>query len=162
MFSTEPQAVAAKWRANCFKSIYKPESLDATTQHINSVTQKVAHDSLDPLITYFFGQKAGIRLGDQQSERLVRLVRVAWDWNSMLKGEVIVLGDFYQTFYTPLHRFDPGLMSEFEPNPRKPQPKSILGTLGLGLVSSRAVGGGQAPETTVVVKAMVATKHLYE
>jgi hypothetical protein len=154
--------VAAKWRANCFKSIYKPETPDTTTNHVQLITQKLADDSLAPLIAYFFGQEAGVVLEGQHFDRLVRLVRTAWDWNSMLKGEVIMLGDFYQTFYAPAHDFNDTLMSEFEPNSRKPKPKSILGTLGLGLLSARAVGGGKSPEITVVLKAVVATESLYQ
>ncbi|KAG9126355.1 hypothetical protein FRC07_003748 [Ceratobasidium sp. 392] len=157
----EPQAVAGKWRATCFKSIYKPETLDATAQHVPSLVQEFADACLNPLMTYFFGQKPELRLEDRHLDRLSRLFKTAWDWNSTLKGHVIVLGDFYPTQYAPGHRFDPALMSEFEPGPRKSQSKYILGTLGLGLLASRAVGGGQPPETTVVVKATVAMVGLY-
>jgi hypothetical protein len=78
----------------------------------------------------------------------------------MLKREAVLLGDFHQTFYPPLHRFDPLLMRELEP--RKSQPDYILGTVGLGLLCSCAVGGGKAPETVVMLKALVATARLYE
>lgn len=101
-------------------------------------------------------------LEQQHLDRLQRLVQTAWDWNSTLKGEVIMLGDFYQTAYVPSSRFDPTLMNEFEPNSRKPPVETILGTLGLGLISLRAVGGGRQPETTVVCKALVATNSLYD
>ncbi|KAG9103544.1 hypothetical protein FRC06_010029 [Ceratobasidium sp. 370] len=144
----EPQAVAAKWRANCFKSIFKPEGPDAVAQHVGLIVREFVDRNLTPLLTYFFGQASGVRLDHQHLDRLIRLFRMAWDWNSTLKGEVIILGDFYPTYYAPMHRFDPSLMSEFESDPRKPQPKFILGTLGLGLLSSRAVGGGKSPEVT--------------
>ncbi|KAG8734844.1 hypothetical protein FRC10_011378 [Ceratobasidium sp. 414] len=157
----EPQAVAAKWRANCFKSIFKPEGPDAVAQHVNVVVQEFVESNLTPLLTYFFGQAPGVRLEHQHLVRLIQLFRMAWDWNSMLRGEVIMLGDFYLTYYAPMHRFDPSLMGEFEPDSRKSQPKYILGTLGLGLLSSRAVGGGKAPEVTVVSKATVAGMSLY-
>ncbi|KAG8717676.1 hypothetical protein FRC09_013913 [Ceratobasidium sp. 395] len=157
----EPQAVAAKWRASCFKSIYRPEDPNATTHHVNSITQEFITGSLSSLLTYFLGRSANVWLEPQHQDRLTRLFRVAWDWNSMLKGDVIMLGDFHPTYYDPLRHFDPGLMDEFDSVARRPQPKFILGTLGLGLLSSRAVGGGQTPQVTVVLKATVATKNLY-
>ncbi|KAG8707507.1 hypothetical protein FRC09_001784, partial [Ceratobasidium sp. 395] len=152
----EPQTVAGKWRANCFKSIYQPENPDSIAQCVHLLVRKFVNDSLTPLLTYFFGQGAEIRLEAQHLDRLTRLFKAAWDWNSMLKGNVIVLGDFYPTRYSPGCRFDPALMSEFEPGLHKSQSKYILGTLGLGLLASRAVGGGQPPEVTVVFKATVA------
>ncbi|KAG8684776.1 hypothetical protein FRC08_013492 [Ceratobasidium sp. 394] len=157
----EPQAVAAKWRANCFKSIFKSEGPDAVTQQVNLVVREFVDSSLTPLLTYVFGEAPGVRLEHQHLERLIRLFRMAWDWNSTLKGEVIILGDFYPTYYAPMHRFDPSLMSEFELDPRKSQAKYILGTLGLGLLASRAVGGGKSPEVTVVSKAIVGGMSLY-
>lgn len=155
-FGTESQVMAAKWRVNCFKSIYKPENPDTITQHITMITHDFVRNSLAPLIMFFFGQDAGVELETQHSEGLLRLVQSAWNWNSMLKEEVITLGDFRPTVYTPLHRFDSTLMSKFMSD-RSSRSKAILGTMSIGLVSSLAVGDGKAPETTVVCKAVVAT-----
>ncbi|KAG8703979.1 hypothetical protein FRC08_002529 [Ceratobasidium sp. 394] len=153
--------VAAKWRANCFRGMHKPENPDATTHYVNLIVQQFADGSLSPLLTYIFGETAGIQLESQHLDRILQLFRTAWDWNSMLKGDVIMLGDLHLTYYVPLHRFDASLMTGFEPDAHKPPPNHILGTLGLGLQSSCAVGGGQAPETTAVLQATVATKSLY-
>ncbi|KAG9091447.1 hypothetical protein FS749_016542, partial [Ceratobasidium sp. UAMH 11750] len=157
----ETQTVAAKWRANCFKGIYKPGTLDAAAHHVGVIAREFIAGSLSPLLTYFFGEKAGVELENQHLDRLNQLFRVAWDWNSMLKGEVIVEGDFHPKYYGPLHCFDPSSMSEIKPDPRNSQPEYILGTLGLGLISSRAVGDGQEPEVVIVHKAIVVTKSLY-
>ncbi|KAG8739172.1 hypothetical protein FRC10_006063, partial [Ceratobasidium sp. 414] len=157
----ETQNVAAKWRANCFKDIYKPRITDAAAYHVGVIAREFVCGSLSPLLNCFFGEKAGVELENQHLDRLNQLFRTAWDWNSVLKGDIILQGDFHPTYYGPLHRFDPDVMSEFEPNPLKPQPEYILGTLGLGLLSSHAVGGGKGPEEAVVYKATVATKSLY-
>ncbi|KAF8594089.1 hypothetical protein BDV93DRAFT_529526 [Ceratobasidium sp. AG-I] len=157
----EPQAVAAKWRVNSFKSIYKPNSPDMTSQQIDTIARNFISIGLGPLIAYFFGQKADVVIEEQHFDHVRHLVQAAWDWNSKLKGEVVMLGDFSPTVYPPSHRFDPTAMDEFEPNPHQSPAKSILGTLGLGLVSLRAVGGSKPPEMTVVYKALVATKSLY-
>jgi hypothetical protein len=104
--SAEPQTVTGKWRADCFKSIYKPDSPDTNTRHIKSITQKIYRDSLNSLISHFFGPKTNIKLEAQYVDRLEKLVRTAWDWNSTLKSEVIMLGDFYQTTYASTTRYD--------------------------------------------------------
>ncbi|KAG9091531.1 hypothetical protein FS749_016470 [Ceratobasidium sp. UAMH 11750] len=155
----ESPAEAAKWRARSFKSLNKPENENTTQKHINQIVQAFVDESLGPLILDFFGRNTKIVMENQHFDRLVRLVRTAWEWNSTLKGEVIMLGNFYQTYYRFLHRFDPDLMEEFEPGPRS-SPKYILGTLGLGLIVSQALGGGQ-PKGTVLLKASVATRRLY-
>lgn len=156
----EPQSVAGKWRSSTFKSLYRSESPDATVGRVNALTQEFVRDGLGPLITLFFGQMDLI-LEMQHFNRLQKLITRAWDWNSKLKGEVIMLGDFEQIAYIPPPSFDAALMEEFELNPRKPRPESVLGTLALGLVSRRAVGGGQVPEETIVYKAQVATENMY-
>ncbi|QRV92572.1 hypothetical protein RhiJN_20590 [Ceratobasidium sp. AG-Ba] len=157
----EPQAVSARWRVDCFKSVYKPASPDAVPQVVDLLVQEFGEKSLKPVLTYFFGAHTELQLQGQHLDRLTRLFRTAWDWNWMLKAGVIMLGDFLPTFYVPTSRFDQNLMEEFEPNPRGPQFGTILGTIGLGLISSRAIGGGKAPEETVVLKATVATRGLY-
>jgi hypothetical protein len=113
-------------------------------------------------MTYFFGRVESLGMTQQDFDHLEGLVRIAWNWNSMLKGEVIMLGDFSQVCYAPLSCFDPVSMDEFEPDGKRSPPEFMLGTLALGLVSSRAVGGGRSPETTVVCKAVVATESLYD
>lgn len=157
----EPQAVAAKWRVDSFKSIYKPDTRNAPSQHIDRITQEFLQHRLSPLIINFFGRGTEVAMGPRHYEHLQRLVQTAWDWSTKLKGEVVMLGDFFLAAYPPSSSFDPICMNEFEPNTRQPPVSSILGTLGLGLISSRAVGGGRPPETTVVYKALVATSNLY-
>lgn len=89
---------------------------------------------------------------------LERLVRTAWEWNSMLKGEVLLLGDFAQTNYDAGTCFNPQLMTEYDTRPGGPKPSTVLATLALGLDSSHAVGSGRPPELTNVCKAIVATE----
>jgi hypothetical protein len=161
-FFTESQAVAANWRANSFKSMYRPAQTDETARRITLIAQRFLGECLSPLVTYFFGLVESMAMTRQDFDRLEGLVRMAWDWNSKLKGEVVMPSDFSQVSYNPLSRFDPMSMSEFEPDPKRSPPESILGTIALGLISSRAVGGGRSPETTVVYKAVVVTKSLYD
>lgn len=72
-----------------------------------------------------------------------------------------MLGDFEPIIYEPCSEFNSETMEEFEPNAGKTPARSILGTLGLGLVSWRAVGGGRPSEKMIVCKAMVVTDNFY-
>ncbi|QRV77750.1 50S ribosome-binding GTPase [Ceratobasidium sp. AG-Ba] len=161
MRKRETQVVAGRWRAESFKSMYKPASSDTTTQHIKTIARKIQRDSISTIASHFFGQKVEIKLEPQHLEQLEELVRTAWDWNVVLKSEVVLQGDLYPITYPPSSRYDPKLMAELEQSPRKLLPRSILATLGLGLVSFRAVGGERSSEMTVVAKALVATKTVY-
>lgn len=116
---------------------------------------------MGPLISNFFGPETEVVIDPRYFDRLQRLVQMAWDWNAKLKGEVVMLGDFHLKAYPPSSEFDSTLMNEFEPDSPQPPVTSILGTLGLGLVSSRAIGGMRPPEITIVYKALVATQSLY-
>ncbi|KAG8732573.1 hypothetical protein FRC11_012526 [Ceratobasidium sp. 423] len=154
----EPQAVSGKWRSSTFKSIYKSSSDAATESTIREITKEFLNTRLNPLFIYFFGQVDN-PLEEHQLDHLRELIKVAWVWNAKLKGEVIMLGDFRMPAYKG--HFHPAYMEEFEPDETKPQAQHVLGTLGLGLISQRAVGGGQPPEETVVCRALVATENLY-
>lgn len=158
----EPQYMAGKWRSITFKSIHKPTDSSTVDGCITALTEKFLHESLRPLITHFLGlRQEDVKLPQQHFDHCRQLVRMAWEWNLKLKEEVIMLGDFEQTTYAHCSIFDPTLMEECEPNPRRPQPECILGTLGLGLVSSQAVGEGRPPEKVVVCKAVVITDSFY-
>lgn len=121
----------------------------------------MARNTFGLLITHFFGREAGVALKKEHHDSLERLVRTAWEWNSTLKGEILLLGDFEPTNYRHVSLFDPQLMAEFEAKPGGKEPKAMLATIALGLNCWRAVGGNRPPEMTHVCKAVVATKVLY-
>ncbi|CAE6435920.1 unnamed protein product [Rhizoctonia solani] len=154
----EPQAVAGKWRSNTFKSIYKPRSAHVIEDKIKEIASDILNTRLNPLFVHVFGEIDSPFEVDH-SEKLQELIKAAWRWNLKLRGEVIMLGDFRTTTYDT--NFDPAYMEEFEPDATMPQAQYVLGTFALGLISQRAIGGGQPLEETVVYKALVATEHLY-
>ncbi|KAG8742802.1 hypothetical protein FRC11_014134 [Ceratobasidium sp. 423] len=154
----EPQAVAGKWRSSTFKSIYIPPNADATESMLGEIRTEFLSTRLNPLIIHLFGEIDN-PLEEHHLDHLRELIKVAWDWNAKLKGDVITLGDFRMPAYKG--HFHPEYMEEFEPDATKPQAQYVLGTLGLALISQQAVGGGQPPEETVVCKALVATENLY-
>ncbi|CAE7125123.1 unnamed protein product [Rhizoctonia solani] len=153
-----PQVIAGKWRSDTFKNIYKDDE-DKQRQHINDHFENLMGSRLMPLATYVFGRK--IRFTEEYSDRLYLLMEMAWILNSKLKASVIMLGDFVYTSYFPRSQFYPTLVEEFEPNPRHPKPLTVLGTLALGLLAQRAVGGGDQVEEKVVSKATVLTNNAF-
>ncbi|KAF8713396.1 hypothetical protein RHS03_00814, partial [Rhizoctonia solani] len=154
----ESQTNSGKWRSSTFKSIYRDDE-EQTGTSIRRLLHLFIRTQLNPLLTCVFGSKEAT-MDRQHFNQMFELVKRAWNWNSKLKGEVIVLGDFCQTAHAPNSEFDPNIMKEFEPQPGV-RPTSVLGTIGIGLVSLRAVGGGRSPEETIICKTAVATDTLY-
>ncbi|EUC57428.1 AIG1 domain protein [Rhizoctonia solani AG-3 Rhs1AP] len=154
----EPQAIAGKWRLETFKSLHKADADGATEQEINSHLHILLNHRLAPLVKGVFGRD--IPLEDIHIANLRSLIKLAWSWNSNLKGGVIMLGDFVQTYF-PRSRFNANSMEEFEAVSPDHVPTVILGTLALGLVCRRAIGGGNPTEEVVVCKALVATRNIF-
>ncbi|CAE6494292.1 unnamed protein product [Rhizoctonia solani] len=155
----ESQTISGKWRSSTFTSIYEIDNLEQVSTWIDELLDRFTLEQLVPLMKFVFGSN-DFAPDRQHLNQTRELMMRAWTWNSKLKGEVIVLGDFRQTIHTPYSKFDPSTMKDFEPQPNA-QPISVLGTIGLGLVSLRAVGGRQSPEETLVCKATVITNTLY-
>ncbi|CCO35950.1 hypothetical protein BN14_10071 [Rhizoctonia solani AG-1 IB] len=148
-----PQALAGKWRSDTFKNITDPTRRHYTTeQHTEALARKFNDGYIKPLINCVFGRE--INLKNNHYSRLHELIEMAWKWNSRLKGDVIMLGEFVQTRFSRLTSFDPALMDEFEASPRNPQPLRILGTLAFGLKSQRSIGGENPVEEIVSAMAM--------
>ncbi|GAB1520856.1 hypothetical protein RhiTH_003945 [Rhizoctonia solani] len=156
----EPQAVSGKWRANTYIGIDSSDHEGLTKGDIIETYATHFCKRITVLAKAFFGQDQKVQLEAAHSSQVHKLMQEAWDWNAKLKGEVVVLGDFYQIRYEPRSPLEPNLMEEFEPR-KGVSAEKILGTLGLGLISAQAVGGERPPETRVVCKATVATESLY-
>ncbi|KAJ1303487.1 hypothetical protein OPQ81_011674 [Rhizoctonia solani] len=154
----EPQAISGKWRSETFKSLREGSSHEATEAEIERHLHRLSNSVLEPLIKGVFGKD--IPLEDAYYTSLRSLIKMAWGWNSHLKCDVIMLGDFVQTYF-PRSRFDEMWMEEFEAISPDQTPPFILGTLALGLVCRKAVGRGNPMEETVVCKAVVATKNIF-
>lgn len=87
---------------------------------------------------------------------------MAWDWNALLKGGVVLLGDFQPVAHQHGSPFKRELMSVFEPKRGGRDPEEMLSTIGLGLFLSRATGGEKEPEQVVICKVLVASEDLFE
>ncbi|KAG8740462.1 hypothetical protein FRC10_004289 [Ceratobasidium sp. 414] len=157
------QTIASKWRANSFLALSDGNNTEIRAQYIRKCIESIKTQDLDVLFANFFGENKGVSLTELHQGELEKLVSLAWDWNHVLKGSVVVLGDFQPTAYESGVPFDPSHMAEFEPDKRsKKVPSTALCTIGLGLMASRSKDKGNVLDDVVVCKASVVTEYIYE
>ncbi|KAG9083453.1 hypothetical protein FS749_006020 [Ceratobasidium sp. UAMH 11750] len=157
------QTIASKWRANSFLALSKSNDTEIRAQYVHNYIENIRTQDLDVLFSNFFDKKKGVSLADSYEEELEKLVSLAWDWNHVLKGSVVVLGDFQPTIYENGAPFDPGCMVDFEPDRKsKKVPSTALCTIGFGLMASRSKDKGNVLDDVVVCKASVVTEHVYD
>ncbi|CAE6433914.1 unnamed protein product [Rhizoctonia solani] len=158
----EHQYTSGKWRSITFRMLGTRLNLhktSAVSEYMREMVQQFVGDFLKPLAKYFFGLSE-ISLGDRHYSDLYQVFQAAWEWNSRIKTDVIMLGDFHPTA-SLTGSFDSTSMMEFETDSHAPYPKFALCTLGLGLVSSQAKGGGILPDEVVLLKTTVLTEAYY-
>lgn len=126
------------------------------------IARDILNENLMPLLKLFFGPDKNAEPIARHIESLEEIVSQAWEWNLLLKGKIILLGDFQPTGYRCGVPFDPDTMSEFEARHGSQDPDRILATINLGLSVFRAQGAGKAPERTVLLKATVVTDRWFE
>ncbi|EUC60285.1 AIG1 domain protein, putative [Rhizoctonia solani AG-3 Rhs1AP] len=154
----EQQYTAGKWRSITFQMLCT--TLRRTEEEqMEAIAQEFMDNFLEPLAKYLFGL-AEISLEECHFDDLRRVIKKAWEWTSRLKTEVIMLGDFYPTMCVP-GLFDSASAMEFEVSSRRSRPKLALCTLGFGLVSRQAKGGGQSPSETIILKTSVLADSYY-
>lgn len=143
-------------------ALSQKNGVDLRAELINKYVEYVLKVDIDGLFGAFFGEQAGIALTSLERERLHDIISSAWDWNQILKGSVVVLGDLQPVAYNNGLPFDSLRMSEFEPRKgEKGDPDVAMCTIGLGLVVSRSKVKGSAPDVAVVSKASVVTERRY-
>ncbi|KAL5632490.1 hypothetical protein ACGC1H_005439 [Rhizoctonia solani] len=154
----EQQYTAGKWRSITFQMLCT--GLRRTEEEqMEAIAQEFMGNFLEPLAKYLFGL-AEISLEECHFDDLRQVIKQAYEWTSRLKTEVIMLGDFYPTMCAP-GLFDSASVMDFEDSSRKSRPKLALCTLGFGLVSRQAKGGGQSPSETIILKTSVLTDSYY-
>lgn len=114
------------------------------------------------MLKSLFGQQTEFTLAEEQNKQFHEIVSSAWDWNEVLKGSVILLGDFQPVAYANGSPFNHLRMEEFERNKTdKSVPSVAICTIGLGLMVTRSKVKGDAPEEEVVSQAIVVTEQRY-
>lgn len=154
--------VAAKWRASAFLALSQPGESSMRTKFIGNFVEQIVTTNINALLKAYFGEQADIKLAEEENKLLDHIVSSAWDWNQVLRGSVIVLGDFQPRAYANGVPFDSHLMAEFEPGrDKKVVPDIAICTIGLGLVVSRPKVKGGILEEETVYQALVVTERRY-
>ncbi|KAG9103547.1 hypothetical protein FRC06_010032 [Ceratobasidium sp. 370] len=157
------QSIASKWRANSFLALSNNDDPEIRAKHVHGCVEKIMTRDLNVLFANFFGERTSASLAELHKIELEKLVSLAWEWNHILKGSVIVLGDFQPTVYESGVPFDPSRMVDFEPDRKsKKVPSTALCTIGFGLMVSRSKDKGNVLDDVDVCKASVVTEHVYE
>lgn len=159
-----PPTIAAKWRASSFIALSEGKNLKITNPAIADVDQveAIVMDDISKLFDNFFGPARPVGLVEHQRDRLRQVLASGLEWNSVLKGEVIMLGDFQPIFYERGSKFSPDNMLEFEADKKRKLPPGVaICTIGLGLALLHTKEQGDNPQKTVVHKPMIVTEHLY-
>ncbi|KAG8712292.1 hypothetical protein FRC11_000510, partial [Ceratobasidium sp. 423] len=154
-----PPIVAAKWRASSFLALSKGIRLDKAT--IESQVESLVAEDIQPLLHNLFGQNDAATLTENHRGQLQAIMTVAWEFNHVLKGEVVTLGDFQPQRYEPGVPFDSKTMIEFEPNKKRGPGDVVICTVRLGLTLSSSRGAGKDATPLVIVPPTVVTPMLY-
>ncbi|KAG8762597.1 hypothetical protein FRC11_008552 [Ceratobasidium sp. 423] len=155
MVYQEPQSVAGSWRRDTFNSISRNPAFGGQGQPDSERMHRLITEALSTLL----GKIVGIppyEIIKEYTKVLGKVIAKAEQLNRLLKGEVVLLGDFQLVAFPFGEAFRPEYMSEVNSRPKKPNhPEVILATIGLGLIKSYAIGGGRKPEEVVLRKAIV-------
>ncbi|CAE6459228.1 unnamed protein product [Rhizoctonia solani] len=153
----ETQATLGRWRTASFAAIShiigEPELSRLKVQ----AGLEILNDNLTPMLGHLFGPGKSVQLSGAHKQSLAELVTQAWDWCVMLRGEIVLLGDYQPIAYRYGAPFDTNIMSEFEPQPGS-QPVRILSSIGLGLNVGLAQGTGNGLFRTTILKVPVVTE----
>ncbi|CAE6485261.1 unnamed protein product [Rhizoctonia solani] len=153
-------AVAAKWRMSTFLALSMGQKLheSAINEQVNSLV--TGSGGIQELLNNIFGRSNPVTLADNHRSQLRDIFTLAWEFNHVLKAEVLALGDFQPLFCEPGIPFDPTRMVAFEPNQRA-VPEVALSTVKLGLTLSYSKESGNDANPSVILQATVVTPAVY-
>ncbi|CAE6506311.1 unnamed protein product [Rhizoctonia solani] len=151
--------IAARWRASTFTALSDGHKLDKPT--IEGLVENLVSGDIQQIFNNLFGENNVVTLIESQRNQLQDVITLAWEFNYLLKGEVVALGDFQPVYHECGVPFDPKTMVGFEPNQqRKPNDVAIC-TVELGMVLYYSKGAENNASPSVVCQATVVTPAIY-
>ncbi|CEL54217.1 hypothetical protein RSOLAG1IB_11615 [Rhizoctonia solani AG-1 IB] len=151
--------VAAKWRASSFVALSQGNKFNHSV--IESQVESLVMSDIQQLLSNIFGGADTVTLTDDQRKKLQDIVTLAWEFNYMLKGEVVTLGDFQPLCYERGTPFNPKTMVEFEPDKKRKPGDIAISTVRLGITLSYSKGIAQHAGPLIVCPATVITSSIY-
>jgi hypothetical protein len=113
------------------------------------------------LLGSYFESSVDVTLTKEHETMLSKLIDKAERWNQLLKGSVVLLGEFQPKVYCYGNEFRSDYMSEIGATSNgtdHDHPRTILATIELGLIKYYALGGNRDPEETVIHKAEIVSE----
>ena len=121
---------------------------------LDDYISQLIHCLLQPFLAAVYGESA--RMTAKHEQAVASVVTRAYQWNQMVKTQVILL-DFHPSLFATGVPFDPKGMKPIERTPAPSVAEPILTTVRLGLESSEAEGGGRTPKFVWQEQAVVLT-----
>ncbi|CCO35407.1 hypothetical protein BN14_09525 [Rhizoctonia solani AG-1 IB] len=143
--------VAAKWRASSFVALSQGNKFNHSV--IESQVESLVMSDIQQLLSNIFGGADTVTLTDDQRKKLQDIVTLAWEFNYMLKGEVVTLGDFQPLCYERGTPFNPKTMVEFEPDKKRKPGDIAISTVRLGITLSYSKGIAQHAGPLILINA---------
>lgn len=155
----EPQVISGRWRSSTFAARQSSFSQTTVQRWLDSLHTGLLSRVLLPFLVAVYGDAAYISSKREQS--LASIISNAYQWNRMVKTEVILL-DFQPVMFPTSTPFDPSAMSPINQTPPRLDAEPILSTVSLGLQSSEGEGGGVSPKHVWQQKVVVLTDAYFE
>ncbi|KAG9119682.1 hypothetical protein FRC07_005169 [Ceratobasidium sp. 392] len=150
------QIATAKWRIDAYSSLVK---LDSARDKFVAETSSYIATYINTAVVHLFG----VEIADLSGYfRLTQLVTRALELNHRIKAEVAHAGDIHVEYFYLDQEYDDLRMTVLDYKKGDRLPSHIVCTCGLGVSLTKAVGEGRMPESTVLLKAVVASEQVYD
>ncbi|KAG8720504.1 hypothetical protein FRC09_009458 [Ceratobasidium sp. 395] len=151
----DSQIQCAKWRVDTFSTLTK---LDPGYTKLGDALSVDISSCIDSITTCLTGSTLLLN-GDKR--QLKSVVEKALNLNHKVKTEVLRLGDFHTITFESGERYDGEVMSILDERGDEGTGFSILSACGLGVYTTKAVGGGKEPEKELVMKAKIVSENIF-
>ncbi|CAE7053763.1 unnamed protein product, partial [Rhizoctonia solani] len=155
----DPQVISGRWRVSTFEAHQATHDQLSIKRWLDNYISQLIHYLLQPFLVAVYGEAA--RMTHKHNQSIASVVTKAYQWNQMVKTEVILL-DFHPCLFPTGAPYDSKGMKSIERTPAPSAAEPILTTVALGLESSEAEGEGRAPKFVWQEQAVVLTNAYFE
>ncbi|CAE6466481.1 unnamed protein product [Rhizoctonia solani] len=155
----DPQVVSGRWRVSTFEAHQAIHDQSGVQRWLDNYISQLIHYLLQPFLVAVYGELACMNAKHKQA--IASVVTRAYEWNQMVKTEVILL-DFHPSLFPTGAPYESKGMKSIERTPAPSATEPILATVTLGLESSEALGGGRTPKFVWQEQAVVLTNAYFE
>ncbi|CAE6455128.1 unnamed protein product [Rhizoctonia solani] len=155
----DPQVISGRWRVSTFEAHQATHTQSNVQSWLDNYVSQLIHYLLQPFLVAVYGDSA--RMSAKHKETITCIVNRAYQWNQMVKTQVILL-DFQPAMFQTGAPYNLKAMKPLEQVPIPSAGEPILTTVALGLESSEAEGGGKPPKCVWQEQALVLSNAYFE